>query len=308
MENRKNLLILGSNGFLGKNVFELVKQDKKFNIFDLKGKEDLDLTKDDLLDNYLKDKNIDYIINCAAFVGGIAYGYDYPAELIRKNTIMASNIYHSSYLNNIKLLVNPISNCAYPEDQTLYLEENFWQGKPHDSVFEYGFSKKMLVALGNAYFKEYKLSSANIVLSNMYGPFDHFEEKKSHALGALIQKIHHAKNNNLDEIEVWGSGKPIREWLYVEDGATALIKSLELEIGHFFFNIGVNKGMSIIDLAKKIAKHFEWNGKLYLMRKCQMAEEKRVVGTFMEDEFNWSPQMNIDDGIKATIEWYEKNL
>ena len=245
MENRKNLLILGSNGFLGKNVFELVKQDKKFNIFDLKGKEDLDLTKDDLLDNYLKDKNIDYIINCAAFVGGIAYGYDYPAELIRKNTIMASNIYHSSYLNNIKLLVNPISNCAYPEDQTLYLEENFWQGKPHDSVFEYGFSKKMLVALGNAYFKEYKLSSANIVLSNMYGPFDHFEEKKSHALGALIQKIHHAKNNNLDEIEVWGSGKPIREWLYVEDGATALIKSLELEIGHFF-NIGVNKGMSIL--------------------------------------------------------------
>ena len=80
MENKKNLLILGSNGFLGKNVFELVKKDKKFNIFDLKGKKDLDLTKDDLLDNYLKDKNIDYIINCAAFVGGIAYGYDYPTE------------------------------------------------------------------------------------------------------------------------------------------------------------------------------------------------------------------------------------
>ena len=99
MENKKNLLILGSNGFLGKNVFELVKENKKFNIFDLKGKEDLDLTKDDLLDNYLKGKNIDYIINCAAFVGGIAYGYDYPAELIRKNTIMASNIYHS---NNLK--------------------------------------------------------------------------------------------------------------------------------------------------------------------------------------------------------------
>ena len=182
MENTKNLLILGSNGFLGKNVFELVKHDKRFNIFDLKGKEDLDLTKDDLLDNYLKNKNIDYIINCAAFVGGIAYGYDYPAELIRKNTIMASNIYHSSYLNDIKLLINPISNCAYPEDQNLYLEENFWQGKPHDSVFEYGFSKKMLVALGNAYFKEYKLSSANIVLSNMYGPFDHFEEKLDYLL------------------------------------------------------------------------------------------------------------------------------
>tara|TARA_A100001388_G_scaffold233939_1_gene187073 strand:- start:247 stop:1176 length:930 start_codon:yes stop_codon:yes gene_type:complete len=309
MENTKNLLILGSNGFLGKNVFELVKHDKRFNIFDLKGKEDLDLTKDDLLDNYLKNKNIDYIINCAAFVGGIAYGYDYPAELIRKNTIMASNIYHSSYLNDIKLLINPISNCAYPEDQNLYLEENFWQGKPHDSVFEYGFSKKMLVALGNAYFKEYKLSSANIVLSNMYGPYDHFEEKKSHALGALIQKIHHAKNNGLDEIEVWGSGKPIREWLYVEDGAVALVKSMDLKGGHFFFNIGVNKGMSIIDLAKKIAKHFEWNGKFILNEKMpDGAEEKRVVGTFMEDKFNWSPQMNIDDGIKATIEWYEKNL
>ena len=100
------------------------------------------------------------------------------------------------------MLVNPISNCAYPEDQTLYLEENFWQGKPHDSVFDMVSLKKCLLPWA-MHFKEYKLSSANIVLSNMYGPFDHFEEKKSHALGALIQKIHHAKNNNLDEIEVW---------------------------------------------------------------------------------------------------------
>ena len=101
------------------------------------------------------------------------------------------------------------------------------------------------------------------------------KKKKSHALGALIQKIHHAKNNNLDEIEVWGSGKPIREWLYVEDGATALIKSLELEIGHFFFNIGVNKGMSIIDLAKKLQNILSGMENLYLMRKCQMVQRKK---------------------------------
>ena len=162
-----------------------------------------------------------------------------------KNTIMASNIYQSAYENGVKLLVNPISNCAYPKNQNLYEEENFWDGAPHESVFEYGFSKKYFVALGNAFFKEYGFSSANIVLSNMYGPHDHFEEKKSHALGALIKKIYDAKLNNSKYVEIWGTGKPIREWLYVEDGADALIKSLDLKENSYFFNIGVNKKESL---------------------------------------------------------------
>tara|TARA_B100000965_G_C19574896_1_gene750882 strand:- start:14 stop:952 length:939 start_codon:yes stop_codon:yes gene_type:complete len=309
MVKSKNLLILGANGFLGKNVISLLNERHDYKILKLNGKNELDLTKDELFNDYLSKNKIDYIINCAAFVGGIAYGYDFPAELLSKNTVMASNIYKAAYENGVKLLVNPISNCAYPKDQNLYEEENFWDGAPHESVFEYGFSKKFFVALGNAYFREYNFSSANIVLSNMYGPYDHFDEKKSHALGALIKKIYDAKLNNHNNVEIWGTGKPIREWLYVKDGADALIKSTELKENSYFFNIGVNKGMSIKEMAVLIAKIIDWDGEfIFDTSKPDGAKEKRVLGKFTEENFNWSPQISLENGIRSTVEWYRDNI
>jgi len=309
MVKSKNLLILGANGFLGKNVISLLNERHDYKILKLNGKNELDLTKDELFNDYLSKNKIDYIINCAAFVGGIAYGYDFPAELLSKNTVMASNIYKAAYENGVKLLVNPISNCAYPKDQNLYEEENFWDGAPHESVFEYGFSKKFFVALGNAYFREYNFSSANIVLSNMYGPYDHFDEKKSHALGALIKKIYDAKLNNHNNVEIWGTGKPIREWLYVKDGADALIKSTELKENSYFFNIGVNKGMSIEEMAVLIAKIIDWDGEfIFDTSKPDGAKEKRVLGKFTEENFNWSPQISLENGIRSTVEWYRDNI
>ena len=158
--------------------------------------------------------------------------------------------------------------------------------------------QKYFVALGNAFFKEYGFSSANIVLSNMYGPHDHFEEKKSHALGALIKKIYDAKLKNSKYVEIWGTGKPIREWLYVEDGADALIKSLDLKENSYFFNIGVNKGISIYEMAKIIAKIIDWDGEFtFDTSKPDGAEEKRVLGKFTEKNFNWSPQISLENGI-----------
>jgi GDP-L-fucose synthase len=309
MSNKETVLVLGASGFLGKNLVSKLNETNNYEIYALNGKHDLDLTKDNLFNNYLSKNKIDYIINCAAFVGGIAYGYDFPAELLVKNTTMASNIYRSAHENNIKLLVNPISNCAYPKNQNLYEEEFFWDGAPHESVFEYGFAKKYFVALGNAYYKEYRFASANIVLSNMYGPHDHFEEKKSHALGALIKKIYDAKLNNSKYVDIWGTGKPIREWLYVEDGADALINSLRLSDNNYFFNIGVNKGISIYEMAKTIAKIIDWNGEFtFDTSKPDGAEEKRVLGKFTEQNLNWSPQISLENGIRTTVEWYENNI
>ena len=309
MKNSGNLLVLGASGFLGKNVVEILEKEHEYKVFKLHGKSELDLTKDNLLASYLSKNNIDYIINCAAFVGGIAYGYDFPAELLSKNTTMASNIYEASQEAGVKFIVNPISNCAYPKDQNLYEEKNFWNGAPHESVFEYGFSKKFFVAMGNAFFKEYNLGSANIVLSNMYGPHDHFDEIKSHALGALVTKIVNAKLNKIDNVEIWGTGKPIREWLYVKDGANALIKSVGLKNGNYFFNIGVNKGMSIKNLAILIAESVDWNGELiYNTSKPDGAMEKRVLGTFSEENFNWSQTTTLENGVKTTVQWYKENI
>ena len=149
-------------------------------------------------------------------------------------------------------------------------------------------------------------------MSNMYGPLDHFEIERSHALGALILKIYKAKKNNTSFIDIWGTGKPIREWLYVQDGAESLMRALELGPGHHFFNVGSGKGYSVIEIATKIAKEFEWDGDFKLDNsKPDGVLEKKVNPKLGEKILNWSPKTTIDEGIKLTVGWFienEKNI
>lgn len=311
MSKKNNLLLIGSHGFLGKNLVNLFNKkgyDKNFNLFEISGKSDLDITEKNEFKKFINSNNISHIINSAAYVGGIGFGYSNPADLLSINLNMAHVLYEVSAQEKVKLLINPISNCAYPGNLTKYEEELFWEGPPHDSVFNYGISKRAFVALGKAYFDQYGLSSANIVMSNMFGPHDHFEEVRSHALGALVSKIADAKKNNKEEVVIWGDGSPIREWLYVEDGADALLKCLNLNEKDYFFNIGVNKGITITDLAIIIAKHLSWNGNFVFDKsKPNGVSEKTVVDKFSKNLINWSPSTELENGIKKTVEWYMEN-
>jgi GDP-L-fucose synthase len=311
MNKKQKLLLIGSSGFLGKNIKKIFHNEgynEFYEIFEIDGKSTLDITIEKDLDTYIKENQITHIINSAAYVGGIAFGYSNPADLLSKNLNMAHVLYKVAHENNIDILINPISNCAYPASRNQYKESIFWDGPPHESVFNYGFSKRAFVALGNAYFSQYQVNSANVVLSNMYGPNDHFEEKRSHALGALISKIYNAKQNKNEEVTIWGDGTPIREWLFIEDGARALLQSLKLKGDSHFFNVGVNKGISINDLAKIIAKCFDWNGSfVYDVTKPNGVLEKTVVDLMSKKLINWEPRMDLDTGIKQTVNWYIKS-
>ncbi len=302
----RKILLVGSSGFLGKNVFEKINSDNDVHV--ISGKKDCDISNIDELRSYIDDLDFEYVINCAAFVGGIAYGYKYPAEMLSINSKIANNIYEISKEKSVKLLINPIPNCVYPGHLDTYKEENLWDGPPHESVFYYALAKRMSIALGSSYYAQYNLSSCSVIMSNMYGPNDHFEEKRSHAMGALINKIYNAKLNNEKTVDVWGSGKQIREWLYVEDGADALIKCMDLSDGNYLFNIGVGKGISIIDLANLIKERVEWDGEFNLdTTKPEGVLEKKVDGSMGKDTINWSPKFSLDEGVKKTIGWYEEN-
>tara|TARA_B100001121_G_C18698517_1_gene626164 strand:+ start:5148 stop:6116 length:969 start_codon:yes stop_codon:yes gene_type:complete len=311
MQALSRVLLIGSEGFLGQNIKKIFNEDhysKEYELFEISGKKHLDITDEIKLSKFLKKNKITHIINSAAYVGGIGYGYTNPADLLSINLNMAYVLYKVSKDNGINVLINPISNCAYPGKFNEYEEDIFWDGPPHESVFNYGFSKRAFVALGSAYYDQHNLSSANVVLSNMYGPHDHFEEVRSHALGALVSKIYHAKMNNIDEVTIWGDGKPIREWLFVEDGARALLKSLTLKGDSFLFNIGVNKGISIKELANIIAKTIDWNGVfVFDTSKPNGVERKTVVDTHSKDLINWKPETDLELGIKKTINWYKEN-
>ena len=303
------VLVVGSKGFLGSWVKKMLLTDTNHETLEISGKESLDITKIEDLQNFVSKHKPEAIINCAAFVGGISYGYKYPARLLYENSKIALNLYEISRKNDVGILINPISNCAYPGHLTTYVESQFFDGPPHESVYNYGIAKRLSVDLGNGYFEQYKFSSANVVLSNMYGPEDHFDIERSHALGALVKKICDAKINNIQKVEIWGSGKPIREWLYVQDGANALIKSLDLEKGHHFFNVGVQKGIAIIDLANTIKKIVNWDGEFfYNADKPDGVYEKKVDGSKGESKLNWMPDIDLEYGIEKTVEWYMVNF
>ena len=302
------VLVVGSKGFLGSWVKKMLLADANHETLEISGKESLDITKIEDLQNFVSKHKPEAIINCAAFVGGISYGYKYPARLLYENSKIALNLYEISRKNDVGILINPISNCAYPGHLTTYVESQFYDGPPHESVYNYGIAKRLSVDLGNGYFEQYKFSSANVVLSNMYGPEDHFDIERSHALGALVKKICDAKINNIQKVEIWGSGKPIREWLYVQDGANALIKSLDLEKGHHFFNVGVQKGIAIIDLANTIKKIVNWDGEFFFNAdKPDGVYEKKVDGSKGESKLNWMPDIDLEYGIEKTVEWYMVN-
>ena len=303
----KNILLIGSQGFLGSHVKNLLDQNHE-NYQEIKNKKDVDIRNLEELDKFVMQNEFSSIINCSAFVGGIAFGYKYQADLLQINSLMAVNIYEMAKKYKIEKVINPISNCVYPGHLELYEEKNFWNGPPHESVFNYGLSKRLMVGLGESFYQQYGITTSNVIMSNMYGPHDHFEEERSHALGAIIKKVSDAKKSQSKSIEIWGTGKPIREWLYVEDGAKALVNSLNLNDGSYLFNVGINKGSSINEISDMISHAFNWDGNfVYDSSKPDGVMKKTVNGDYGKRLLDWAPEVKLNDGIKKTVDWYIKN-
>ncbi|MEJ2594733.1 MAG: NAD-dependent epimerase/dehydratase family protein [bacterium] len=301
------ILVLGATGFLGKRVCEkLEKAGQEFIPSSRSMGTDL-RDYQQTLDLFSQVKP-DLILNCASYVGGIQFGYKHPAELYANNLRINVNILESARQAAIKRIVNPISNCVYPAKATLFKEEEIWDGPMHESVLVYGFVRKAFWIGSWAYHKQYGLDVVNLVLSNMYGPDDHFEAERSHALGALIMKFVKAKRNSEPFVDVWGSGKPVREWLHVDDGAEAMIRAMDKPPEVDFINVGVAEGISIIDMAEMIKKYVGYEGEIKLdPSKPDGAAYKTVDGTRGEKYLGWKPSIPFEQGVRETINWYVNN-
>jgi len=304
----KKILVAGGCGFLGKSVIqELKKRNLNFVSLDLTTGHDLrDLEKTKKV--FDKEK-FDAVIHCAAFVGGIQFGYEHPAELFYNNILMTTYLMEVARLTGVKRFINPISNCVYPGSSFLFKEKELWDGPMHESVASYGLTKKAGLVQGQSYYKQYGFDSVHLILPNMYGPGDHFEEVKSHALGALIMKFEEARRKNIPEVAVWGSGKPIREWLYVEDGAEALVRALFIDSYNEPINIGIGKGISIAELAILIREAVGYNGKIIFdPSRPDGAPTKTMEVSKMRKIFDWEPKTQLEDGIRKTVEYYKNNF
>lgn len=301
------ILVTGATGFLGKRVCRKLDE-AGIEYYRTSLSLGTDLRNFEQTNDLFDKLKPDYVINCAAYVGGIQFGYKHTAELFKNNLEMTTNLLEVCHKYNVKRLINPISNCAYPAKATLFKEDEFWDGPLHESVMVYGFVRKASWIGSWAYQKQYDMDVINLILSNMYGPEDHFEEERSHALGALIMKFVKAKENNERYVVVWGTGTPVREWLYVDDGAEAMIRALNIEKHIDPINIGVARGISIIDMAELIKKYVGYEGEIKLdTSKPDGAVYKTVDGSKGKQLLDWEPSKNFEDGVKETIEWYIKN-
>lgn len=301
------ILVTGATGFVGSHVCEGLKQ------------RGLAFTPTSLsLGTDLRDAKAAHelfqrvmpraVINCASFVGGIQFGYKYPVDIFRNNMQIILNLLDAAKTSGVKRFVNPISNCVYPARAHLFKEEELWDGPMHESVMVYGFVRRASWIGSWAYAKEFGLDSINLILSNMYGPNDHFDEQRSHALGALIMKFVEAKKSGAAEVVVWGTGKPVREWLHVADGAEALIRGLDAASTINPVNVGVAQGISIKDLAELIRAETGYQGRIhYDTSKPDGAEYKTVDGAKGEALLGWRPQFGLEQGVRETVAWYLAN-
>lgn len=299
------LLITGANGFLGKhiqnelnnhNISYLAPRSSELNLFNF-----------DNTYEYLRNEKPDTILHMAAVCGGIVKNSHLPADFLVDNTYMALNIYSAAKLQNIKNIYSLGSVCMYPLNcPAPFKEDDIWNGGAEPTNFPYGQAKRTLMMLGQTFRQQYGFTGAHLIPVNMYGPYDSFDDQKSHVIPALIKKFIIAKENNLPVVECIGTGKATREFLYAPDAAQAIVKAIKINLNtDLAINLGVGKDILIKDLAILIKKIINYNGDITFKYDGLDGQPKRLLDVSRaKNILGWTSTTSLRDGLKQTIDWY----
>ncbi|MBI3558771.1 GDP-L-fucose synthase [Candidatus Gottesmanbacteria bacterium] len=309
MFNLKNqkILVTGGSGFLGKHLVKKLQNEHPKNII-IPRSSDCDLRR---IENCQKIvKGVDIVFHLAGNVGGIGYNQKFPGSLFYDNLIMGAQLMESARLAKVKKFVAVGTICAYPKFTPVpFKEENLWNGYPEETNAPYGLAKKMLLVQAQAYRQQYGFNSIFLLPVNFYGPGDNFDSKNSHVIPALIRKVVEAKKNKQKFVEVWGTGKATREFLYVEDAAEAIILAAKFYDKPEPVNIGTGFEINIKDLVKTICHLLNYNGKIRWDKFKPDGQPRRCMDTTRaEKEFGFKAETKFNKGLKETISWYQTPL
>lgn len=312
MESRwsnKRVTVTGGAGFLGQHVVRRLES-YGAKVF-VPRRRDFDLTALDSCLRCLLEEPADVLIHGAAYYGGIGINVNEPGRLYYENLVMGANLMEAARLARVKKVVNIGTACSYPGYLEGDLKEaDLWSGPCHASVVNYGLTKKMLAVQGVAYKKQYGLDSIHLILTNLYGPGDSYNPDRSHVVAALIRKWIEAQQRNDPQVEVWGTGKPVREFIYVEDCADAIVLAAEkYDDVSMPLNLGTGIGTSIRELAETIHGVTGYKGKLaWNADKPDGAGRKVLDVTRMKAALDgWAPPTDLRSGLTKTIAWYKAN-
>lgn len=305
----KKILITGGTGFLGKHVVEKLKQLNSYDIYAPSSKEVnlLDSSKVDSCIEYLQP---DIILHMAALCGGIGANSKRPADFVFQNTKMHINLFESILKHQVKNIYSLGTVCSYPVNCPVpFKEDDLFNGSPEPTNRPYGESKRMLFTIQKSFREQYGTKGAFLIPVNLYGPKDHFDLQNSHVIPALIRKFVTAVDNNLPQVYCWGTGSATREFLYVEDAADAIVKSIHMELDTFLpINLGTGTDISIKDLAYLIKELTGYTGEVVFTGEVSDGQPKRMLDVSRAKEIiNFTAATNLKEGLIKTIDWYQRN-
>jgi GDP-L-fucose synthase len=304
----KKILLTGGAGFLGSNVVrELLKKGVEERNIAIPRSKTHDLRNKEVVQKLVKNKDI--IIHLAANVGGIGYNLENPGTLFYDNLVMGVTLMEEARIAGVEKFVALGTVCAYPKFTPVpFKEDDLWIGYPEETNAPYGLAKKMLLVQAQAYRKQYNFNAIYLLPVNLYGPGDNFNPDSSHVIPALIKKFIDARKHNEPSVTVWGTGKPTREFLYVEDAAKAIVLATEKYNGSEPVNIGSAFEISIADLAHLIAKLAKYKGKIIFDSSKPDGQPRRKLNTAKaKKEFGFISKTKFKEGLSETIAWYERN-
>lgn len=303
------ILIFGSNGLVGNSLRRVFNKNTNFKEIYYSSRKDTNLFSIEETSYRISSFRPDIVINAAAKVGGIHANNTERSKFLIDNIKINVNILESCIpFNNIKI-INLGSSCIYPLNATNPIaEDSFMTGRLEPTNSPYAMAKLTAIELGNSLKLEHGHKVVNLMPTNLYGPNDNFSKDSSHVIPGLIRRMVDAKNNSINKFQIWGTGEPLREFLYVDDLAKSIEFVIENEIEENLINIGSGEEISILDLAKKIKSVVNFSGELIFDSSKPDGNPRKLLDSSLINSYGWIPTMSLDLGLKMSYQWFIENM
>ena len=308
MNREAKIYVAGHGGLVGSGIMRKLDQDSYKNIIYRTSRE-LDLRNQGAVNQFFAAEQPEYVFLAAAKVGGILENYNYPARFIYENIMMEANVIHAAYTYGVKKLLFLGSSCIYPKFAPQPIKEEYLlTGELEPTNDAYAIAKIAGIKMCQAYNRQYKTNFISVMPTNLYGPNDNFDLASSHVLPALIRKFHEAKINQQSSVEIWGTGKPRREFLYVDDLAEACIFLMDHYDEGEPINVGTGRDIAITDLATLIANIVGYSGHIRYKTEMPDGTMRKRLDVSKITFLGWKPQIPLEDGLAITYQWYKDRM
>jgi GDP-L-fucose synthase len=307
MDKPEKIFVAGHRGMVGSAFVRRLETEGFANLL-VRDKSKLDLGSESAVSNFFADERPAVVILAAAKVGGIKANNDYPVEFLLENLRIQNNVIRAAYESGVRKLLFLGSSCIYPKFAPQPIPETALLGGPLEPTNEaYALAKIAGIKLCQAYSREYGANFISVMPTNLYGPNDNFDLETSHVLAALLRKAHEAKTRKDSKLIVWGSGTPCREFLHVDDLASACVLLLEKYDSPEIINVGCGEDISIRELAELICQVVGFDGELAWDTTKPDGTPRKLLNVTRLRTLGWNPSIALRDGIAKTYEWFRAN-